>query len=347
MNPGNIQTLIHQLEVGVGRRILIAFLLLLLIVGFAVVYDVKDFHCFTAPEAMDAAQVGRNLSEGHGFSTQCIRPLSIYLVQAHNKAAHPDEILATNAMDFAQMNTAHPDLANAPVYPTVLAALFKSVKMDWSVETDKRFWSTSGKFQRYQPEFRIAILNQVLLMVVVLLTFFIAWKLFDLPAAGLAAVFTVGSDLLWKFSVSGLSTMLLLVILLGVIWCLILAGELGAKVESSMTRIFLNGIALGLLVGLGMLTRYSFGWLIVPVAIFLGMLGGVRRVPLVLVACVVFALTVSPWLARNMAVSGTLFGTAGYALVDQTGGYGGNKLMQTLDLNLGISLSSICKNSRR
>ena len=167
-----------------GRRIIGGFLVLLLIIGFAVVYDLREFHCFNAPEAMDAAQVARNLSQGRGFSTECVRPFSIYLVQDHNKARHPDQVLSTNAMDFAQMYTAHPDLANAPVYPTMLAGFFKAVKMDWSVETDKRFWSASGYFQRYQPEFRIAILNQMLFALVVLLTFFVAWRLFDLPAAG-------------------------------------------------------------------------------------------------------------------------------------------------------------------
>ncbi len=343
MNTDNIQSLIHQMETGKGQRILAGFIVLLLIIGFAVIYDVRDFHCFSAPEAMDAAQVGRNLAQGHGFSTECVRPFSIYLMQEHNRAKHPDQVMATNGMDLAEVSGAHPDLANAPVYPMVLAGLFRTMKMDWKVETDKRFWSRSGQFERYQPEFRIALMNQVLLLLVVLLTFFIAWKLFDLPAAGLAAVLTVGSDLLWKFSVSGLSTMLLLVIFLAVAWCVIQAGEWGRTPEAGAGKVFLNGIALGLLVGLGMLTRYSFGWLIIPVAVFVGLFGGFRRVPLVVLVCVVFALTVSPWLVRNLAVSGTPFGTAGYALVDQTAGYSGNILMQSLDLHLDFSISSTCK----
>src|SRR5579859_898324 len=189
MITDKIQQAIHSMEVGMGRRVIWGFLVLMLIIGFAVVYDLRDYHGFNAPEAMDAAQLGRNLAQGRGFSTECVRPFSIYLVQEHNKAKHPDQVLSTNAMDFAQMNTPHPDLANAPVYPVVLAGFFKVVKMDWQVETDKRFWSASGRFQRYQPEFRIAIMNQLLLALVVVLTFFIAWKLFDLPAAGLAALF--------------------------------------------------------------------------------------------------------------------------------------------------------------
>ena len=77
--------------------------------------------------------------------------------------------------------------------------------------------------------------------------------------------------------------------------------------------------------GLGMLTRYSFGWLIVPVAIFLAIFGGLRRTGLAVVAVLAFALVVSPWIARNLAVSGTLFGTAGYAVVEGTGGVSGHQ----------------------
>ena len=51
-----------------------------------------------------------------------------------------------------------------------------------------------------------------------MLTFLIARKIFDSTAAWLAALLVLGSDLLWKFSVSGLSTMLLLVIFLGLVW---------------------------------------------------------------------------------------------------------------------------------
>ena len=197
MSSANIQGLIHQMETGAGRKVIGGILIVLLIVGLAVVYDVRAYHGFTAPDAMDAAQVARNVAQGRGYSTECLRPFSLYLVQQHNRALHPDQIMATNGMDFARVNTPHPDLANPPVYPTVLAALFKCGKMDWTAETVRTFWATRGTFQRYQPEFLIAVFNQVLLIVVAVLTFFIARKLFDLPVAGLAALMTI-SQLIMK-----------------------------------------------------------------------------------------------------------------------------------------------------
>jgi hypothetical protein len=212
-----IQAVIYALEVGRGARWLRALALVTTVVALAVVYDSLAYHNFSAPEAMDAAQVARNVSEGKGFTTDFIRPFSIYLVQKYNR--NNADSVATNFTDFAQVNAGHPDLANAPVYPLLLAGYMKAWPPEWRVQTRKPFWSEGGNFVRYEPEFRIAILNQVLLMAVVALTFLLARTLFDWQAAWLSAVIVLGSDVLWKFSVSGLSTMLMLVIFLGL--CLV------------------------------------------------------------------------------------------------------------------------------
>ena len=166
---------------------------------------------------------------------------------------------------------------------------------------------------------------------IVVLTFFITKKLFDAPAAWVAAALTLGSDLLWKFSVSGLSTMLLLVIFLGLIWCLSKTEELvGAAQPEAVRKMFVSAAAIGLLTALGMLTRYSFGWLIVPVVGYLILFGGSHRSGLVLTAILAFLVAGSPWIARNWVVSGTFFGTAGHAFAEGTPRFEGTRLMQSL-----------------
>jgi len=329
-----IQMLIHKLEVQSGTRWLNYLALTVAVLSLAVWYDLHCYRNFAAPEAMDAAQVARNLAEGHGFTTEFIRPFSVYLMQKHNHAAHPEAILATNAVDFAQIKGRHPDLANAPAYPFVLAGLMKLQAPDWKVQMNKPFWSEGGRFVRYQPEFRIAIFNQVLLLVAVLMTFLIARKMFDGPAAWLSALLVLGSDTLWKFSVSGLPTLLLLVIFLGLIWCLTMFEAAGHVEKNNLLRLFLLAHATGLLVGLGMLTRYSFGWVMVPVLLYFALFGGVRRIGLAVAAFLTFAVVVSPWIARNLAVSGTFFGTAGYAVVEGTFAFPGTRLMQSLNPDL-------------
>jgi hypothetical protein len=334
MMSERIQALIHATEVGGGSRVMRNLMLVVAVFALVFLYDIRAYRNFNSPEAMDAAQVARNLAEGRGYSTDFIRPFSLYLVQKHNRAAHPDQVLATNMVDFAQIGTPHPDLANAPLYPTVLAGLFKLHMPKWEVETRKPFWTEGGKFMRYPPEFLVAIFNQLLLLGGVALTFLIAKKLFDNVAAWLAAVLMLGSDLLWRFSVSGQSTLLLLVIFLGLIWCLLKIEEAVRLELPDPRRLFTFAIAAGLLLGLGMLTRFSFGWLLVPVVVFLVLFGGARRVGLAVAATLVFAIVVTPWIIRDLAVSGTFFGTAGYAVVEGTFGFPATRLMQSINPDL-------------
>src|SRR5258708_3190741 len=78
------------------------------------------------PEGMDSAQLAQNLAQGKGHTTQCIRPLTLYLVQSHNQ--EKGITFGTNAAspDFARIKTvSHPDIANPPVYPVMLAGLMK------------------------------------------------------------------------------------------------------------------------------------------------------------------------------------------------------------------------------
>ena len=84
---------------------------------------------------------------------------------------------------------------------------------------------------------------------------------------------------------------------------------------------WLLGLALasGVLTGVGALTRYAFGWTIIPVALFLFFFSGQRRVLHTLAALGAFVVVLIPWVIRNYAVSGTPFGTAGFAFAEGTG----------------------------
>jgi len=330
-----VQAVIHSLEIGGGARVIRITAVVLAFVGLALAYDTRSYHNFNSPEAMDTAQLARNISEGRGFKTDFIRPFSLYLVQQHNQKKHPELILATNTFDSARIKGDHPDLANAPLYPTVLAGMLKVWSPQWAVDLRKPFWSEGGSFRRYEPEFRIAIFNQLLLALIVVLTFFVARKLLGTPAAWLAALLTLGLDLLWKFSISGLSTLFLMVLFLVLAWCLLKIDEIGRAELPDLRRLFLLALAAGGLTGLGMLTRYSFGWLILPVAAFLILFGGTRRLGLAVTAFLTFAVIITPWLVRNLMLSDTPFGTASYVAMEGTAIFPGTQLMHSLSPHLG------------
>lgn len=321
-----IQMLIHQLEVGAGSRYLRYLALVLGVVALAFLYDLRAYRNLATPEAMDSAQLARSLAEGNGYNTLFLRPFSLYLMQRHAAAKNPDAGAGAPA-DPARIKTAHPDLSNPPVYPLVLAGLMKVLPFDYTVNLKSPFWSenddsgrsaTGRRFSRYQPDFFIALFNEALLLVIVGLTFGLAKKLFDANVAWLSAFLVLGCELLWRFSVSGLSTLLLLAVFMGLARLLLEIERDAREADPRPRRLLGLAAAAGFLTGLGALTRYAFGWTIIPVALFLVWFSGPRHWRHLCAALLAFALVLTPWIIRNEAVSGTAFGTAGFAVAEGT-----------------------------
>jgi hypothetical protein len=325
-----LQDLLHKLEVGGGMRYLRVGLALLGVVLLTVGYNWRAFRNMSTQEAMDAAQLARNIAQGKGYTTLFIRPFSIHLVKKRNLERQGVQAVG-KAADLAQLRGMHPDLANPPVYPVVLAGLMKVLPFDYTISTTKPFWSNSGRFWRFKPDFIIALFNQLLFLAVITLVFFLARRLFDPGVAWLAVGLLLGTELFWRFSVSGLSTMLLMVIFLGLVWCVsLLEQETRVPKWGPYGILVLAGLT-GVMAGLGGLTRYAFGWLIIPVLVFLILFGGQRRVVLALIALAAFAAVMAPWVVRNYSVSGKPFGTATYAVVETTMLYPENRLQRSLE----------------
>jgi hypothetical protein len=326
-----LQDLIHKLEVGSGFRYLKFSLPCLALVLLVVGYNWRSFRNMSTREAMDAAQVARNVAEGKGYTTLFIRPLSVHLVQKRNEAKS-EPLAAGQQTDPARLKTMHPDLANPPVYPCLLAGWMKVYGLlPFTDSPDSRFWNKDKRFWWHPDDFLIGLFNQALLFATVVLTFFLTRRLFDAGVAWLSAAILFGSELLWRFSVSGLSTMLLLLIFTGLAWCLVLIEDEVRAPKRGTGRLLLLAAAAGFLVGLGMLTRYAFGWLIIPVLVFLIVFAGQRRNVLVATALGVFLAVAGPWVYRNYQVSGTAFGIPGFAVLEGSSLYVENRLQRSLE----------------
>lgn len=322
------QDIVHKAETlmsGAWARIALAIIAALALLG---AYDWRQARNFATPEAMDSAQLARNLSEGKGFTTDFVRPFSLFLIKRANQK-RLDSLSPEVKADLCQVKTSHPDIANAPFYPAVLAAYMKMAPFRFEITRNQ-----SGGFVRHQPDFLITFFNQILFGLVVLLAFFLARKLFDAFVAWISAILLFGSDLLLRFSSSGLSTMLLLVLFMGLIWALVKLEAALSDSAATLQRIYMWAAAVGLLLGLGMLTRYSFGVLLLPVAAFALIFGGARRVSVTLIITALFALVVTPWIIRNFNVSGTPFGTAGYAVMENSLFFPQHRLERALQPNL-------------
>lgn len=309
-----IQEFIHKFEEGSGARIFRLVFVLVAVLATAGLYDMLCYRNLYHREAMDMAQVGKNIAEGKGYSTLFVRPFSMFLLRKHRPDQSPE------------VKTIHPDLANPPVYPYVLAGLFKLLP-------EKFFSPRPGGFFYYKPDLAITVLNQFLLLLAGVLLFLLADKLFDSTMAWVTAITFVGTEALWRYSVSGLNTMLLIVILLAVAWCLVLL-EHGVRFAwSDGAQLALAGAA-GLLIGLGGLTRYAFAWLIVPLGVYLIVFHAAKRTQMLLAALAGFALLMAPWIGRNFSVSGTPFGTSTFAVMQGTGNFTEDRLERSLHPNI-------------
>ncbi len=330
------QDLVHRLVGAGGIRYLRIGLGLLVLVTAVVGYNWRAFRNMSTQEAMDAAQLARNIAEGKGYTTLFIRPFSMSLVKKFN----PEKPTPGQAADPARLKTMHPDLANPPIYPLLLAGAMKILPFEYKLPSKpKLFWTSRGSFYRYQPDFLISLINQAVFFAMIVLLFFLARRLFDSSVAWFSAILVMATELFWHFTVSGLPTILLMLIFVGLVWCLVLLEEETSAPRWGWGGIFLLAALAGAAVGVGALTRYAFGWLIFPVLVFLVLFGGTRRVLLVLTALVVFAGVMAPWVMRNLALSGLPFGTASYAILETTFASPGNHLQRSFEPQVTVSIS--------
>jgi 4-amino-4-deoxy-L-arabinose transferase-like glycosyltransferase len=320
-----LQEWIHKFEEGPGSALVSAVLGVTAMLAVAVFYDLTALQNLSSPEGMDQAQLARNVAGGKGFTTSFIRPLSLHLIfrTATNHLARLAPLTADATDDspkasqaeqrwLARLQQQHPDLANPPLYPLLLAAALKLSPFGSSAN------ATQESTGLVLNDFWITLLNQLLFLLAAGLIFRLAKKLFDRSVAWLSALVMLGSELLWRLTTTGQATCLQMVILLALVGTLAKI-ESAARPEATRSRglVWLSAWA-GLLVGLGGLTCYALGGLILPVVVMLGSAPLPKRAGLVGACLLAFLLVVAPWTARNYYLGGTLFGTAGYALFQDT-----------------------------
>lgn len=310
-----IQEIIHWLEVGQGARALritVGLLTLLAVLGWYDTYQVRNF---SSPEAMELSQLARNIARGEGYTTRVIRPLSIQMVDDHL------------GVESRLSRAPHPDIVNPPLYPVLLAGWLRIAPVDYDIS--EGFW-------RYQPEKWITAFNQALFLLAVWLAYRLGRRLLGGEGGVVVALALLASEVLWRLSAAGLPTMLLLVLFVLLLDALSRL-ETAAREERHPGRSLLvwSGVA-GLLIGGLALTRYALLALLVPVVVYQFLFLGRRAGGAVLLTCLLSSLVVAPWLVRNHAVSGTLFGVRSHAAYMDTLRFPEDRVERTLQPDLDI-----------
>ena len=271
-----------------------------LVAGLLVFHLFVDFRGLSEAEGMRQAVVARELARGNGFQTQVIEPLAVL---------RGGESASLDAMPAGE---------GGPLQPLLVAALLKVIGTDFALTPKERV---------YFPDRLIAALSALCFVLSVAVTFLLVRRLFDSTLATATAVLLLLSELLWRYSLSGLPHMLAL------LWTMLavraLVGALEAEVEGrSVIRAM---IACGIFCGLLVLT--------LPMAIcvvvgFAGYAGFVfrRRLKVPLIFSVVAIVVIAPWWIRNAAIEGGGVG-AEARLRSEAGIVSENRVRSSFDAN--------------
>jgi len=304
-----VQTAVWTVEIGRGRRVVLWALTVLVAIALSLLYTAIKFRGLEYREAMDMAQLARNIARGEGFTTYLIRPLSLWQLKEHSPTHDPQ--IAN-----------HPDIYNPPLYPLTLAGLFKLIPEKKATSIFQPPVSPNDRV--FVPERWIILpFNQLCLFGTLLLVYFWAKYLFDQRVAVTAGLILLFSDTLWGYSISGLPTNLLMLLTTLAVAALWLAdrrlnppggsdGQPARPRRLDAAAITLV-IASAVLAGLCFLTRYTAGLLVIPLLVYLSrVLRGRQPVVWMLIYAAVFAAVITPWLVRNLQVSGSVLGIAKY-----------------------------------
>lgn len=292
-----VQDLVYNVEVGLGLRIVQGALYALLIAGLMGFFTAKRFAGLKEAEAMDQAQLARNLMETHRLVTQNIRPASMwYLIE--------------NSRQHAPQMERHPDIVNPPLYPALLSIGFLTTRGAFASE------NITGVFR---PEQWIIVPFGLLCTLLSgVFVYLLGRRLFDTRHGFWAMTAFYMSATVWDLSVSGLNISLLVLECLGA-WYFALAA-VDRRLTPEGSRGWFGLLLLSLLCAIAAVYTRYIGAIVAPaVAFFVGLTlrkeGGWKLMTAYLV---LFALALIPWMMRNFIVSGGSFGLAPYLALNGT-----------------------------
>ena len=309
-----IQDIVYNVDVGIGLRLIKLGLYLLFLLSIMVLYTATQFRGLKDAEAMDMAQLGRNLMQQGKLVTQFIRPASMWYLIEHAKQQNP------------QMRQ-HPDILHPPLYPALLAAGFKLVPGGFSESQTSR---------TFAPEQWVVVpVNLLFTVFTGLLVFLIAGRLFDPRVALLGITLFFLSDATWSMAISGTGTSVATFWSTLAIYVALLTVGRRPEARSRWPGV-LALAACAAFSALAFLTRYGCAAMVPALALFLGWSARQRKALVVSTYVTLFLLFISPWLVRNWLVSGGLLGLAPYVALNGSDHVLENVFERTLAQNLRL-----------
>lgn len=285
-----IQGGVHSFEQGRIARWVLRVVVAMALIGLALFWVFAKFNGFYVPDAMDQAQIARQIASGRGFTTLYARPLALRLFAERGRV--PDPL---------------PEVNQAPLGPLIGAVVLRATRAGASISEDN-VSSTSERM--------IAATGIMFLLGAFLAAFLLGRALFGAGLALLGTGLVVCTALVWRFGISGLPQPAMMLFFNSALLCLVLAmhaAEAGQKTKTIL-RASVAAFLLALVtLGNGIAVWIFAGFMIFAVAVLrprLAVAGG---------CLLAYIVPLLPWIWHNMKAIGKPMGFAHFALLRPAG----------------------------
>lgn len=309
-----IQDMVYNIEVGIGMRLIRRVLYVVFMLAMMLLYTATQFKGFDEPQSMDMAQTARNLAQGKGYSTSCVRPLSLWLLKTHKPGVPVN-------LGF------HPDTLNPPLYPILVSIGFKLAPGALAAKPDQGW---------YGPEQWVVLpMNHLFTLLTGIMVFLFGRRLFDARVGLLGMSMFFLSDVVWADSIhaTGLS---LLAFLTAVMFYAALsfveAGRAGRKGWPLLAP-FLVSVLCAVL---AFHTRYSALALAPGVLLLFGLGLGKGASRWIFVWGLLYVAGLAPWLLYTKLKTGQFLGLIPYVVLDGAGPFKDGALFRQMELAVGL-----------
>ena len=294
-----------QLDAGVLiRRSLFFLILIILTLGNLFVL----FRGLNSPQAMDQAQIAREIARGNGFTTKMIRPVAYY-------QAEKAEERSVSLVGFQ-------DTYHSPLNPLLNAAVLKLIGAD-----DSDAWQMGENEMVFPLDRVIATVSTLFFLMAIGVNYLLISRIFDAKIAGVCAILMLFCETFWNFSMSGLPQMLMLLLFSCGMYFVYRAVEAATEGRIAMTPAVIAGVFFTLLA----LTHWVTVWIALGYIIF----AAIAFRPRGIVGISVLVLLIIPGafvMFRNQGITATPFGTAFLTLYNGLGSGSEVAVMRNIDL---------------
>ena len=266
------------------------------------------FKGLNSPQAMDQAQISREIARGHGFTTKMIRPVAYDQAQRAQKRS-------ISLVGFQ-------DTYHSPLNPLLNAAVLKVIGAD-----KPNSWQMGANEMVFPLDRVIATVSTLFFLLAIGVNYLLIARIFDAKIAGVCAILMLFCDSFWNYSLSGLPQMLMLLLFSSALYFAYRAVEATTEGRLAMTPALIAGVFFTLLA----LTHWMTVWIALGYIIFAAVAFRPRGVIGITILVLLIIAGIGPIL-RNQSITGSPFGTAFLTVYNGLSNSGEAAVMRTADL---------------